>query len=102
MSEYLRVFQSAVDPADVDEVRRFFVDDVKPTFLAMPGCLSMELIVNVEKNAGGLVDGAAVSRWGSLEAMEEALDSRTVSEALVRVQQLLRQEPISRVFEVLA
>ena len=102
ISEYLRLFQSAVDPADVEEVRRLFVDDVKPTFLALPGCLAVELVVNVEKNAGGLVEGAAISRWSSLAAMEDALDSRDVAEALVRVQQLLRQEPISKVFEVLA
>jgi quinol monooxygenase YgiN len=102
ISEYLRLFQSAVDPADVEEVRRIFADDVKPTFQALRGCLAIELVVNVEKNAGGLVEGAAISRWSSLAAMEEALASRDVTEALFRVQQLLRQEPVSRVFEVLA
>ena len=102
ISEYLRLFQSAVDPADVDEIRRLFADDVKPTFLALPGCLGIELVINVEKNAGGLVEGAAISRWSSLAAMEDALGTRDVAEALVRVQELLRQEPVSKVFEVLA
>jgi quinol monooxygenase YgiN len=102
ISEYLRLFQSAVDPADVAEVTRLFADDLNPTFLALAGCLGIELVVNVEKNAGGLVEGAAISRWSSLAAMEEALASREVAEALVRVQQLLRQEPVSKVFEVLA
>jgi quinol monooxygenase YgiN len=102
MAEYLRMFYSAVDPADVDEVTRFFEDDVKPVFASFPGCLSMELVVSVDKNAGGLVDGAAVSRWASLDAMEEALASRAVAEAMIRVRQVLRQEPVSRVFEVLA
>jgi len=101
MAEYLRMFQTAVDPADVDEVTRLFQDDVKPVFAAMDGCASIELIVSTEKNAGGLVDGAALSRWTSLEAMEDALQSREVAEALIRVRQLLRQEPISKVFEVL-
>ena len=102
MAQYLRLFQTAVDPADVVEVTRLFEDDVKPVFGAMAGCLSIELIVSTEKNAGGLVDGAALSRWASLEEMEVALQSREVAEALIRVRQLLRQEPISKVFEVLA
>jgi quinol monooxygenase YgiN len=102
MAEYLRLFQSAVDPADVDEVTRLFQDDVKPVFAAIEACVSIELVVSIEKNAGGLVDGAALSRWSSIEGMEEALESREVSEALIRVRQLLRQEPISKVFEVLA
>jgi len=101
VAEYLRFFQTAVDPADVDDVMRLFQDDVKPVFNAIKGCVSIELVISTEKNAGGLVDGAALSRWTSLEEMEDALQSREVAEALIRVRQLLRQEPISRVFEVL-
>ena len=102
MSQYLRFFRSAVDPADVEEVRRLFLEDVRPVFEKLEGCLGMELLINVDKNAGGLVEGAAVSRWVSKEAMDAAVESRAVSEALVRILQILRQEPISRVFEVLA
>ncbi len=53
-------------------------------------------------NAGGLVEGAAISRWSSLEQMEAAFGTREVSEAIVRVRQLLRQEPVSKVLEVQA
>jgi quinol monooxygenase YgiN len=102
MPQYLRLFQTAVDPADADEVARLFEDDVKPVFGAITGCLSIELVISVDKNAGGLVDGAALSRWSSIDEMEAALESREVAEALIRVRQLLRQEPISKVFEVLA
>ena len=102
MAEYLRLFQTAVDPADVEEVTRLFEDDVRPVFDAIAGCVSVELVLSVDKNAGGLIDGAALSRWSSIEAMEEAIESRDVAEALIRVRQLLRQEPISKVFEVLA
>jgi quinol monooxygenase YgiN len=101
-TQYLRIFYSAVDPADVDEVTRLFEDDVKPVFASSAGCVSMELVISTDKNAGGLVDGAAISRWSSLDAMEAAIDSREVAEAMIRVRQLLRQEPVSRVFEVLA
>ncbi|MFN2502968.1 MAG: antibiotic biosynthesis monooxygenase, partial [Acidimicrobiales bacterium] len=97
--EYLRLFQSAADPADVQEVRRLFVDDVKPAFEAVKGCQSVELVVCVGTNVGGLVEGAVVSRWSSLEAMEAAVASRPVREALVRVRQVLRQEPVAKVYE---
>ena len=101
MGEFLRIYQSSVDPSDVDAVRRLFSDDVKPVFKSCKGCLSMELAVNVEPNAGGLVEGAAISRWESLEAMTEAMSTREVKEAIVRVRELLQQEPVSKILEVL-
>lgn len=101
MAEFIRLYQSAVSPADVEEMKRLFIDDVVPAFEAAPGCLRLELAVTVEPNAGGLVEGTAISRWASLEAMDAAVASHAVQEALVRVRQLLRQEPVSKVLEVL-
>jgi quinol monooxygenase YgiN len=96
----LRILQSSVDPADIDNVKRLFADDVLPVFEKLPGCLGIELLVSVDTNAGGLVEGAALSRWTTRDAMEEGMGSRRVSEAQVRVFELLRQEPVIRVFEV--
>jgi len=101
MPEYIRIYQSAVDPSDVEEMRRLFLADVAPVFEACDGCLSLELTVSVEPNAGGLVEGAAISRWSSLDAMASAMATRQVQEAIVRVRGLLRQEPVSRVMQVL-
>ena len=101
MAEYIRLYQSAVDPSDVDEIHRLFVDEVVPVFIEAPGCLGMELVVSVEPNAGGLVEGAALSRWSSLDDMAAALESRRVRETIVRVRELLRQEPVSKVMQVL-
>lgn len=101
MSEFLRLYQSAVAPADVEEMKRLFVDDVVPAFVGASGCLGIELAVNVSPNAGGLVEGTAISRWTSLSDMATAMSSHEVQEALVRVRQLLRQEPVSKVLEVL-
>jgi quinol monooxygenase YgiN len=98
--QLVRFFYSAVDPSDVDEVRKLFLEDVRPAFDGQPGCLGIELLINVTSNAGGLVDGMAMSRWESRQAMDDALASRGVQEALVRVSQLLRQEPVTRTFEV--
>ena len=101
MPQFLRLYQSAVAPADVEEIKRLFVDDVVPAFSGASGCLGIELAVTVEPNAGGLVEGTAISRWSSLDDMAAAMASHDVQEALVRVRQLLRQEPVSKVLEVL-
>jgi quinol monooxygenase YgiN len=96
----VRILQSAVDPAHIDTVRQFFADDVVPVFRDLPGCEGIELLMSLESNAGGLVEGAAVSRWTSREAMDEGMGSRQVAEAQVRVFELLCQEPVVRVFDV--
>lgn len=102
MTPVLRLFQTAIDPADVDALRRLFAEDVLPVYSDLPGCLGIELVMCVGSNAGGLVEGAALSRWTGLEEMEKAIGSRPVAEAQVRILQLLRQEPVIRVYEVLA
>ncbi|HUR17951.1 MAG TPA: hypothetical protein VMZ51_03320 [Acidimicrobiales bacterium] len=102
MTQVLRMFQTAIDPGDVETLRRLFTEDVLPVYGQLTGCLGMELVLCVGSSAGGLVEGAAVSRWSNLEHMENAIGSRPVAEAQVRILQLLRQEPVIRVFEVLA
>ena len=101
MSHYLRIFQTQIDPADVDTARRLFEEDVRPVFAELSGCLSIELVVSVDRNAGGLVEGCAISRWASLDDLDAALDSRDTAEAGVRIRQVLRQEPVTKVYEVI-
>jgi quinol monooxygenase YgiN len=101
VSRFVRILQSAVDPSDIDTVRKLFADDVVPAFADIPGCLGIELLMSTENNAGGLVEGGSLSRWESREAMDAGMASRQVAEAQVRVFKLLQQEPIVRVFEVL-
>jgi quinol monooxygenase YgiN len=101
VSHYLRVFQSQIDPADVAMLRRLFEEDVRPVFTELPGCLAIELLVNVDHNAGGLVEGCAISRWASLDDLDAALGSRGTAEAGVRLRQVLRQEPVTKVYEVI-
>ena len=101
MAEYLRLSSTAVDPADVGEMQRLFADDVRPAFVACAGCLGVELAICVTHNAGGLVDAEAISRWASKAEMDDALASRRIQEAMVRIRQILRQEPVSKVLEIL-
>ena len=102
MPEFLRLFQSAVDPDELVELRRLFLDDVRPAFDDCPGCLGIELAVCNHSNAGGLVDVDAISRWTSADEMEVGVASRPIQEAVVRFRSLLRQEPVAKVLEVLA
>lgn len=101
MTQTLRLFQSTIDPADVDTIRRLFTDDVLPAYQRLDGCIAIELVMRSEPNAGGLVEGAALSRWVSRDAMDKGVASRLAQEAQVRILGLLRQEPVVRVFEVL-
>ncbi len=98
---YLRMFQTAVDPADLDEVRRLFADDVLPVYRGFAGCTSIELVLGMDHHPGGLLECATVSRWESIDTMGEAMVSRAAREAQVRILELLRQEPLVRVFEIL-
>ena len=96
---FVRLFTSAIDPSDLDEVRRIFAEDITPVFESLPGCLSMELLLGTDRNAGGLVDAAALSRWKSHDELLTAIESRAVAESMVRVLPLLQLEPVIRMFE---
>jgi len=96
----VRLFASAIDPSDLDEVRRIFAEDIAPVFEALPGCVSMELLLGIDRNAGGLVDAAILSRWSSPDDLAKAIDSRAVTESMVRILPFLQLEPVIRMFEI--
>lgn len=97
----VRLFSTAIDPSDLPEVQRIFNEDIAPVFRALPGCVSMELLLGADRNAGGLVDAAALSRWQSEEQLAVAIESRPVSESMVRILPFLQLEPVIRMFEIL-
>jgi quinol monooxygenase YgiN len=98
---FVRLFQTAVDPTEVDSVLRLFNEDVRPVYDTVEGCRSLELLVSLEPNAGGLVDASILSRWESLELLDASLELRPAKEAMVRVRALLRQEPVIRTYRAL-
>lgn len=97
---FVRFYSSALDPVDLSDARRIFAEDIKSVFEALPGCLSIELLVGTETNAGGLIDGGAVSRWDSAESAATALRSRAVAESMVRMLPLMRVEPVVKTYQV--
>ena len=97
---YVRLFSSAIDPRDLTEVRRIFAEDIRPVFESLPGCVSMELLLGADPNAGGLVDAAALSRWKTQDDLIAAIESRAVAESMVRILAFLQLEPVIRMFEI--
>jgi hypothetical protein len=98
---FVRLFSSAIDPNDLPEVLRIFAEDIGPVFESFPGCLSMELLLGMDSNAGGLVDAAALSRWKSQDELTTAIESRAVAESMVRILPFLQLEPVIRMFEII-
>jgi quinol monooxygenase YgiN len=98
---FVRLFSSAIDPSDLADVRRIFAEDIGPVFQSFPGCLSMELLLGTDSNAGGLVDAAALSRWKSQDDLTAAIESRAVAESMVRILPFLQVEPVIRMFEII-
>lgn len=97
----IRMFLSAVAPGDVDEVIELFRQDVVPAFESHPDCLGIELVMAEEPGVSGLVEGGAITRWSSVETMEEALASETLNQAQARVRRLLRREPLRKVYRIM-
>ncbi len=100
--QVIRIFRSAVHPDDLAEVARLFEEDVRPVFTAMEGCLSIELVMDNKLSSTGLVEGAVVSRWRSLEDMERGVGTEEAIASQQNVRRLLRTQPIVTVHLVLA
>jgi hypothetical protein len=97
---FVRLFSSAIDPNDLSEVRRIVAEDIVPVFESFAGCASMELLMGMDRNAGGLVDAAVLSRWKSQDELTAAIESRAVAESMVRILPFLQLEPVIRMFEI--
>jgi heme-degrading monooxygenase HmoA len=96
----VRIFDTAMDPADVEKGKVLFREQVEPAFVAFDGCHGVEMILGVEEHSQDLVDIASISRWDSLEAIEAATSSDEYKRALEEIRKLFQQSPIVRHFEL--
>ena len=97
----IRLFDTTVDPGDVDAGIALFRKDVAPAFDAFDGCHGIELFVGVDEHSGDLVELCAISRWDSRGAIEAAIESDDYARALSEFRKLFQQTPIVRHFTVL-
>ena len=96
----IRIFDTAMDPGDIEEGKRLFREKVRPAFLAFDGCSGIEMVIGVEEHSGDLVDVASISHWDSLDSVEAAIARDEYRAALAEIKQLFSQSPIIRHFEV--
>jgi len=95
----VRIFDTSVDPGDVERGKELFRTDVHPAFAKFPGCHGVEMLISVEEHSGDYVQIAAVSRWDSVEAIEAATKTDEYKTALSEIRKLFAQSPIIRHFE---
>ena len=96
----VRIFDTAMDPDDIDRAMQLFRDEVIPAFQAFDGCESIEMTIGVEEHSGDLVDIASISRWDSMESVQSAIKTKEYAEALTEIRKLFQRAPIVRHFEV--
>lgn len=95
----IRMFDTAIDPEDVEKAKGLFRDQVQPAFEAFEGCDGIEMYIGTEAHSRDLVDVVAVSRWDSRANIDKALASTDYEEALAQIKLLFQQNPIVRHFE---
>ncbi|HET7483551.1 MAG TPA: hypothetical protein VFK89_11895 [Actinomycetota bacterium] len=96
----VRIFDTAVDPNDVERTKEIFRVQVIPAFEAFEGCESIEMTIGIEEHSGDLVDIASITRWTSMDAVQKAIATKEYSEALSEIRQLFQRAPLVRHFEV--
>ena len=96
----IRIFDTAMDPGDIERAKQLFRDEVRPAFLGFQGCTGIDMCIGVEEHSGELLDVASISRWESIEAVQAAAATDEYKEALAEIRKLFAQNPIVRHFEV--
>lgn len=96
----IRIFDTAVDPGDIERGKQLFREQVRPAFLGFEGCTGIDMCIGIEEHSGDLVDVASISRWEDLESVQAATVTEEYQEALAEIRKLFAQNPIVRHFEV--
>lgn len=97
----VRIFDTSVDPGDVERGKQLFRDDVQPVFANFAGCHGVEMLISVEEHSGDFVQIAAVSRWDDMASIEAATKTAEYETALTELRKLFAQSPIVRHFETI-
>ncbi len=96
----IRIFDTAMDPDDIEKGKELFRTQVRPAFEKFAGCRGVEMNLGIEEHTGDLVDVASISRWDSMESIHEATASDDYKEALAEIRMLFQRSPIIRHFEL--
>jgi len=95
----IRIFDTAVDPDNVERGRQLFKEHVRPAFEGFAGCHGIEMLIGLKPGSGGFIDVTAISRWESVEAIGAATQTEEYDESLRELRELFEKTPIVRHFE---
>jgi quinol monooxygenase YgiN len=95
----IRIFDTALEPDDVELAKELFRDQVRPAFEQWDGCHGIDMHISVDEHSGDLVEVAAISRWDSRAAIEKAIVADAYEDAMRELKKLFQQTPIVRHFE---
>lgn len=95
----IRIFDTAIDRDDVELAKELFRDNVRPAFETWEGCHGIDMHISIDEHSGDLVEVAAISRWESRDAIENAIAADSYDEAMTELKKLFQQTPIVRHFE---
>lgn len=96
----IRIFDTAIEPDDIEQAKGMFRDQVKPAFERFEGCHGIDMHIGIDEHSKDLVEVAAISQWESFAAIEEATSHPSYDRALEQFRKLFQQTPIVRHFEV--
>ncbi|MDQ3877478.1 MAG: hypothetical protein M3290_03905 [Actinomycetota bacterium] len=95
----MRLFDTAIDPDDVEVIKELFRRDILPAFEKFEGFRGISMHLGVEEHGGDLVECVAVSSWDSMEAVRAAESTHAYADAMREIRKLFGQAPLIRHFE---
>lgn len=97
----IRIFETAVEPDDVESGKEIFRSDVRPVFEGFEGCRGIDLYIGLDEHSADLVNFVVISRWDSMDAIDATTATEEYSHALTELRHLFQQTPIIRHFELI-
>lgn len=95
----MRLFDTAIDPDDVELIKELFRRDILPAFEGFDGFQGITMHLGVEEHAGDLVECVAISTWDSIESVRAAESTDEYAQAMKEIRKLFGQAPLIRHFE---
>lgn len=95
----IRIFDTAIEPDDIEKAKTLFREQVRPVFERFEGCHGIDMHIGIDEHSKDLVEVAAISQWESMAAIEQATALPTYDKALEQLRMLFQQTPIVRHFE---
>ena len=96
----IRMFDTAMDPDDIELAKELFRTQVQPAFARFDGCHGVDMYLGLEGRSV-VVEVAAISKWDSREAIDAALVTDEYTEAMTELKKLFQHAPIVRHFEAI-